>query len=102
WMTSYPIGSTYEVYFATVVPGTLAGHNTETLDVFVPGGTAWQRFTFSFATTVMAGAGEQQAQKITGGYLVWASMPVAGTDIDSYGLTGSWSAVAYVNGASKP
>lgn len=100
WKTSFPIYSTYDVFFALEITGSLSGHHTETVFVNMPGGSTYQRFDVAFATDVAANPGEQQAEKTATGWRVWVSMPVAGTMIDSMGLAGTWSATAYLDGAS--
>jgi hypothetical protein len=67
--------------------------------VNLPGGSAYQRFDVNFATDVTAGAAEQQTEKTSTGCRVWVSMPVAGTTIQQYNLTGPWSASFYLDGS---
>jgi hypothetical protein len=101
WKSDFAIYSTYEVMFATEITGSLSGHHTQTVFVSMPGGGAYQRFDVSFATDVAAGLDEQQAEKTETGWRVWISMPVAGTMIEQYSLTGPWTAEVYVDGAAK-
>ncbi|MFZ5471631.1 MAG: hypothetical protein ACOZIN_19570 [Myxococcota bacterium] len=100
WQSSFPINSTYDVHFAFEVPSSVKGHHVATVFVFMPNLSTYQRFDLPFATDVAASSGEQQAQKLSTGYRVWASMPVAGTIIEQYSLTGDWRADAYLDGAS--
>jgi hypothetical protein len=89
WKSSFPISSTYTIYFAADIVG-VTGHHTATFDVSMPGGLAYQRINVPFAAGATAAAGEQSAEKLKTGYRVWASIPVAGTLIDSSRLTGTW------------
>jgi hypothetical protein len=98
--SSFAMGSTYDVFFATEISGALAGHHTQTVYVKMPGDSLYQRFDVKFATDVKAGNGEQQAEKTASGYRVWVSMPVAGTMIEMYGISGVWSAQVHIDGAS--
>lgn len=101
WKTSYSIASTYTVYFATEIAN-LSGHHTESVFVNLPGGQAYTRYDVSFATDVAAAAGEVQAEKTATGYRLWVAMPVAGTDIQNYNLSGPWTASVYLDTASVP
>ncbi|MBI3182902.1 MAG: hypothetical protein HYZ28_12260 [Myxococcales bacterium] len=102
WKTAYPIMSTYDVFFATEITGSLSGHHTETVFVFTPSGAAYQRYDVAFATDVPAGSGEQQAERTATGWRVWVSMPVAGTMIQTSGLTGTWTGEVLIDSASTP
>jgi hypothetical protein len=99
--TSFVINSTYEVLFATEIVGTLSGRHTQTLFVSMPGGSAYQRFDVAFVTDVAPALGEQQAEKTATGWRVWVSLPVAGTIIEQYALTGGWTAQVNVDGILK-
>lgn len=100
WKTSYTISSTGEVDFATDINGVMAGHHQLTVFINMPDGFSYQRIDVSFATDVVAAVGEQQAQKTSTGWRVWAAMPVAGTLIQSANLAGTWSAQTWVDSAS--
>lgn len=99
WVSTFSASTTSNIYFATVITGTLSGHHTESVSVNLPGGSLYQNITVAFATDVAAGAGEVQAQKTSTGYIVWAAMPVAGTIIQQYNLSGPWTDSVYVDGA---
>ncbi len=99
WKSSFVITDTYDVYLAADV-GAATGHLSATVFVKMPGGGDYQRFDLTYAAGVKAAAGEQVAEKVSGGYRVWLNFPVAGTMIEQYGLSGAWSAEAYLNGAS--
>ena len=98
--SSFVINQTYDLFFAVDVNGALAGHHSASVFVNLPGGSAYQRLDVAFATDVAAGAGEQQAEKTATGYRVWVSMPVAGTVIEQYQLTGPWTASAFIDAGS--
>lgn len=100
WKSSFPIYSTYDVYFATEIPGPMAGHHTLTVFVMMPGGSAYQRFDVPFATDLVANPGEQQAEATSTGWRVVVSMPVAGTMIQQANLAGAWSAEVWIDSAS--
>jgi hypothetical protein len=101
WKSSYVIASTSEVWLATEITGTLSGHHTQRVVVKMPGGSAYQTIMVSFATDAVAAEGEQQAVRTSTGWRVWASFPVAGTIIEQYGLTGSWTSEAFVDSATR-
>ncbi len=100
WKTSFNIANTYDVYLASDV-GTATGHHRDTVIVKMPGGSDYQRFDITYAAGVSATAGEQIAEKTsTGAYRVWVKLPIAGTMIEQYGLSGPWAAETYVDGAA--
>lgn len=88
WKTSYSVDSTYEVYFALDVVGTIVGTSALQLEIVMPSGFPYQAFVDTFT----ASSGEP----ITGGIRIWKSIPVAGTLIQLAALYGEWSATAYV------
>jgi hypothetical protein len=98
--TSYVIGSTANLYLATDLPSTVKGHHTLTLFVYMPGQSVYQRFDVSFSTDVTPYAGEQKAEKLSTGYRVWVTLPVAGTIIEQYSLTGPWTGDVFLDMAS--
>jgi hypothetical protein len=100
WATGFPIDSTYNVYFAFDLPGTLTGSHTATVFVYAADGSLYQKNVVSFAAGTTAAAGQQQAQKTSTGYRVWTSLPVAGTFIQTYNMAGAWSAQAFLDSAS--
>ena len=101
WMSSFVINNTNEVYFAADLGG-VSGHHVMNFFVMMPGGSAYQTISVPFAAGVTPASGEQAAEKISGGYRVWAGMPVAGTIIQQYSLTGPWSADVTLDSASSP
>jgi hypothetical protein len=102
WTSAFPLSSTYDVHLALDFPSTVTGHHRATLELRTPYGDVYQRIDVAFATDVAAGAGELQAQAISGGWRLWFRLPVAGTFIDQYQLTGSWSGTAFYDaGASS-
>lgn len=102
WSTSFGVRTTAAVYVATVVSGTLKGHHTQSVFVVAPNGSSYQRFDVRFATDVTAGPGEQQAEQTSTGWLVWVSLPVAGTLIEQYNLVGTWNAQTFVDASATP
>lgn len=102
WKNTFPIHTTYDVFFALEIGGTYSGHHTATFEIRMPDGTTYQSFEVPFATDTEAFPGEQQAEAFSGGWRVWTNMPVAGTMIEMYGLSGTWSVAIYVDGASTP
>ena len=88
WKTTYSVNSTYELYFALDVIGTIVGTSALQLEIVTPGGLPYQVFIDTFT----AASGEP----IPGGIRIWKSIPVAGTMIQQLGIYGEWSATAYV------
>lgn len=100
WKSNFVITSTPDVFFALDIPSALKGHHIET--VFVSyGGSPYVRYDVSFAAGVAPAAGEQAAERTATGYRVWAAMPVAGTEIEQYGLSGPWSAGLMLDSTSS-
>lgn len=88
WKTSYSVNSTYELYFALDVIGTIVGTSTLQLEIVMPGGLPYQVLLDTFT----AASGEP----IDGGIRIWKSIPVAGTMIQQFAIYGEWSATAFV------
>lgn len=98
WKTSFAIVDTFSVEIASELPATTTGHHSLNVYVYSPSGALYQSFSIPFAAGTAAGAGEQQAESTASGFRVWASLPVKGTFIDSYNMTGSWRAESWVDG----
>lgn len=99
WKSSFGIMDTYTVEIANEVPSTVSGSHTLNVYLYSPSGSMYQSFSIPFAAGTTAGAGEQQAEVTsTGGYRVWASLPVKGSSIDVYYLSGTWKAETWVDG----
>jgi hypothetical protein len=97
--SSYVVTSTYELFYAVDLPSSLKGRHSLSIFVNAAGGSSYQRMDVKFTTDIAAGIGEQKAEKLSNGaYRVWASMPVAGTMIEQYGLVGTWSAADHIDG----
>lgn len=99
--TSFPIVSTYDVYAETEYAN-LSGSHAQTTRWYAPGGSLWQDSTVKFATTNTASSGEVQAALVGTRYQVYDSMPVAGTAIQNYGLSGGWRVDVHLDGAATP
>ncbi|HVE86086.1 MAG TPA: hypothetical protein VND93_24685 [Myxococcales bacterium] len=100
WKTSFSILDTPELYFALDVGSNTPGHHVERLVLTMPSGSAYQVLYVAFAVNVAAAAGEQQAERTSAGWRVWASIPVAGTTIQEFNITGRWSVGASVDSAT--
>lgn len=102
WKTSFPIYSTYTLYLATEITGTLTGHHLASVYLIAPGSTMYQRLDTAFATDVLAGPDEQQAVKTSTGWRVWVSVPVAGTSIQQLNMAGTWTSEVWIDSAAVP
>jgi hypothetical protein len=99
---SFVIAETTDLHLALDVSASaVGGHNVATVFVDMPGGSAYQRFDVAFATNVVADPGELQAEPTATGYRIWITLPVAGTWIEQYQLSGTWTAEAYVNNSTS-
>lgn len=96
--TSFSIDATYDLFHAFDVPSTKAGSHVATYEIYMPSGMPYQRIEVPFAAGQAAVGAEVQADLITGGYRVWASMPVAGTAIQQSAITGVWSVKVALDG----
>ena len=85
---------------STDIGGSFSGHHTERVVLWMPSGAAYQALNVAFAADVPAAAGEQQAQPTSTGWRVWTSIPVAGTTIEEFSITGRWSAGVYVDSST--
>jgi hypothetical protein len=100
-VTQFPILSSYDVYLETEYAN-LTGVHTQTTVFYAPGGITWQTTSFTFATTVKATGSEVQAAAVGKTWQTYASMPVAGTAIQNYGLSGTWTVAVFLDSATKP
>ena len=101
WSTSFPIFTTSAVYFAFDIKAT-SGHHTEKLYLYDERGMLYQEIQVAFAAGVTPYTNEQAGEALGGGvYRVWASLPVAGTAIDTGMMSGTWSGQAYLDSATK-
>ncbi len=100
-VTSFSVTSTYDVYAETEYAN-ITGTHSQTTRFFAPGEVLWQEGTFRFATDTTAASGEVQAIRVGTAYQTWDSLPVAGTAIASYGLTGTWTVRVYLDGSASP
>jgi hypothetical protein len=96
--TSFSINATYTLFFAFDLPSTKSGAHLARYEIITPGGSPYQVFEVPFAAGQAAVGAEAQADLISGGYRVWASMPVAGTFIQQGQLTGAWTAKVFLDG----
>lgn len=87
--TSFPIATTASIDIQTswtrLAPGST---HTEVLRLYTPGGGLYQ----SWSSTFSAGA--------TGSAGLTAILPVMGTTIAEYSMTGTWKAVVYLDGGA--
>lgn len=100
WQTGFSIAQTYDVKVAVDVPASFAGHHTLQLFFTAPGPMQYQRVAVAFSAGVATADGETDGEVIgaasaPSGYRVWVSLPVGGTMIDQYSMTGSWTADAW-------
>jgi hypothetical protein len=96
--TSFSINATYDLFFAFDFPSTKSGSHVAAFEVFTPGGALYQRTDVAFAAGQAAVGNEVQADLISGGFRVWASMPLAGTMIQQSAMTGKWSTKVLLDG----
>jgi hypothetical protein len=89
YQSTFNIAATYAVYL-DVSASAGAGNHQVIIDIFDPHGNAWQSDTLTF-TGLKKGAS-----------LVTDTVPVAGTWIQQYNLTGAWTAQVFLDGASAP
>lgn len=86
--TSFAIATTYDLYLAFDIPVALAGQHVAAFEVLSPDGAVYQRTQVSFSS----GTSTQ--------YRVWSSMPVAGTWIQQFAMTGAWSVRVFLDAES--
>jgi hypothetical protein len=96
--TSFSINDTNTLFFAFDMPSTKSGSHVARFEIYMPSGSPYQVFDVAFAAGTAPAAGETSADVISGGYRVWASMPVAGTMIQQMNLSGTWSAKIFLDG----
>jgi hypothetical protein len=87
--TTFDIATTYDVFVAFDIPVTLAGQHVAVFEISSPSGI-YQRTEVPFSTGT--------ATK----YRVWSSMPVAGTWIEQYAMTGAWTVKVFMDAETAP
>ncbi len=83
--TSFVIATTYDLFMAFDLPVALAGQHLAAFEITSPGGTVFQRTEVPFSTGTSTH------------YRVWTSMPVAGTWIQQFSMTGTWSVRVFLD-----
>lgn len=81
----FAIATTYDLYLAFDIPQALAGQHVAAFEVASPDGAIYQRTTVAFTP----GASTQ--------YRVWSSMPVAGTWIQQFAMSGTWTVRVFLD-----
>ncbi len=90
FVSSFQIATTYDVYVAFDTAGALAGQHIATYEFSSPNGAVYQRNQVTFTP----GTSTQ--------YRVWSSLPVAGTMIQQYAMTGSWTVKVFLDAEATP
>lgn len=101
WGSTFVISSTTNLNLATDFSGLASGHHKASLFFYAPDTSLYQRNNVAFAVGVAPAAGEVSAQKTATGYRIWTSLPVAGTNIDMYSMTGVWSGQTWIDAAAS-
>lgn len=89
WARRFPLATTRSIFVAVDVSGASPGGHVVELTFLQPGGMPWQVQTVSFQAA--GGGGKQAAER------VWVELPVVGTWIEQYALTGRWTVEASVD-----
>ncbi|MBI5527751.1 MAG: hypothetical protein HY897_15580 [Deltaproteobacteria bacterium] len=97
--SSFPIASTVDVYIAVDYTN-LTGSHAQSVRVFAPDGSLYQKFDKSICigSSCTSGAAPETIGSVS---QYWESLPVAGTYITQYSLSGSWRVDLYVDGVKK-
>ncbi|MBI5528675.1 MAG: hypothetical protein HY897_20280 [Deltaproteobacteria bacterium] len=97
--SSFPIASTVDVHVAVDYTN-LSGLHAQSVRVFAPDGSFYQGFDKSIC--VGSGCTSGAAPEVIGSVAqYWETLPVAGTYITQYNLSGSWRVDLYVDGVKK-
>ncbi len=95
---SFAIEELDSLHFALDVPD-VPGRHVAQLVVYSDGDLPYISYEVAYAVRVPARDGERQARRgDRDERRVWVSMPVAGTWIQQFQLTGNWRAEAFVDG----
>ncbi|GEM_PF-2802793 len=81
--SSFAILETYDLFFAFDVPASLPGYHSAAFEVVSPDGSVYQRTEVAFST----GASTR----------VWSSMPVVGTWIQQFQMSGEWKVIVFLD-----
>lgn len=82
--TSFPIATTYDLFVAADIPK-LTGQHVAIYEISSPDGSVYQRTEVPFSTGTATT------------YRVWTSMPVAGTWIQMFAMTGTWTVRVFLD-----
>jgi hypothetical protein len=88
--SQFSIANTYDVFFALDLTSKVRGAHTATYEVSAPSGAIYQVTNVAFTVSG------------TSGYRVWSSMPVAGTFIEQYSMSGTWKVKVFLDNGSTP
>lgn len=90
FQTTFPLATTYDLYVAFDIPTAISGTHVAVYEFVSPDGAIYQR------TDVPFSMGRAKS------YRVWGAMPVAGTFIQQYGMTGGWSVRVSLDAETAP
>ncbi len=83
--STFTILETYDLYFAFDVPSSLPGTHNAAFEIVAPDGSVYQRTDVTFTT----GASPHTR--------VWSSMPVVGTWIQQFSMSGDWQVRVFLD-----
>lgn len=96
--TALPIATTIDLYIAVDYQN-VTGSHTQLVQVFSPDGSFYQGFNKNICIGSGCTANFPEVIGTTAQY--WETLPVAGSYISQYNLTGSWRVDLYVDGVKK-
>jgi hypothetical protein len=95
---SFPIASTVDVHIAVDYTN-LSGAHSQSVRVFAPDGSFYQKYDRQLCLSGKCTGDKPEVIGSVSQY--WESLPVAGTYITQYSLSGSWRVDLYVDGVKK-
>ena len=96
--TSFPIASTVDVFIAVDYTN-LTGAHTQSVRIFAPDGSFYQKFDRQLCLSGKCTGVKPEVIGSVSQY--WETLPVAGTYITQYSLSGSWRVDLYVDGVKN-
>jgi predicted small secreted protein len=83
--STFSIETTYDLFIAFDIPVALSGQHVAIFEVSAPNGQVYQRTEVPFSSGTATS------------YRVWSAMPVAGTWIQQYAMSGGWTVRVFLD-----
>ena len=99
WRRAFVLEDTDDVHLSLDVMRPPPGTHVAGFEVYAPSGSLYQRFDVPYGAGV---APSDALVKVRGGVQVWATLPVAGTWIQQFQMTGVWRVEVWLDQDTSP